>query len=335
MKICTQCVLPETFPGIKFNTHGVCQYCHSFENMEQIESRREQYKHKFESLLRDRKTAKPSYDVLAAYSGGKDSTFTLDLLKNRYNLRVLALTFDHGFVSRYAFENIRKVVQTLGVDHITYKPDFQIMTRIFRFSIENEFHPPKALARASSICNSCMGLVKFITLRTAIEKQIPLIAYGWSPGQAPIQSAILKNHPSFIEKSQGLFLGPMEEAVGPGVKNYFLEDRHLEHGKNKNFPYNINPLAFLPYKEDKIYARIQLLGWQLPKDTDPNSTNCLLNGFANQVHLEKHGFHPYAMEMAELVREGVLDRKVALDRLSEPVDPQVVKQVKARLGLES
>jgi hypothetical protein len=178
-----------------------------------------------------------------------------------------------------------------------------------------------------------MGMIKFVTLRTAIEKQVPLIAYGWSPGQAPIQSAILKNQPSFVRKSQGLFLQPLEEALGSQVHTYFLEECHFEKGTNDSLPYNINLLAFLPYREDKINDRIQALGWEPPTDTDPNSTNCLLNSFANQVHQERHHFHPYAMEKAQLVREGVVSREEALRRLSEPPAPEVIDQVKARLGL--
>jgi hypothetical protein len=180
-----------------------------------------------------------------------------------------------------------------------------------------------------------MGLVKFITLQTAIEKEIPFIAYGWSPGQAPIQSAVVKNHLSFVRKSQNLFLKPLEKVIGPAVRAYFLDERHFQQGENANLPYYINPLSFLCYEEEKIYERIQALGWQPPRDTDPNSTNCLLNGFANQVHLEKHRYHPYAMEMAELVREGIVSREQALRRLTAAVDQEVVQQVKAKLDLES
>lgn len=35
-----------------------------------------------------------------AYSGGKDSTYTLMVLVRHYRLRVLALTFDSGFMPR-------------------------------------------------------------------------------------------------------------------------------------------------------------------------------------------------------------------------------------------
>jgi tRNA(Ile)-lysidine synthase TilS/MesJ len=313
----------------------MCIYCRQFKGKEGLERQRKEYEFRFRELLDQNKASdeKSDYDILAAYSGGKDSSFTLDLLRNRYNLRVLAMTFDHGFVSPYAFENIRRVVEALGIDHITFKPDFKVMQRIFRFSIEKEFHPPKALERASSMCNSCMGLVKFITLRIALEKKIPFIAYGWSPGQAPLQSAILKNHPSFIKKSQDLFLQPLQKAAGPGVRAYYLEEYHLNPDKDDNFPYNINPLAFLHYDEKEIYARIRELGWQLPKDTDANSTNCLLNAFANQVHMQKHQYNPYAMEMAELVREGILSKEEVLRRTSEEPDQIVIEKVKTKLGV--
>ncbi len=301
-----------------------------------MEKERKKYEARFQELITQYKAHhdKSPYDILAAYSGGKDSSFTLDLLKHRYNLRILAITFDHGFVSPYAFENIRKVVETLGIDHITFKPDFKVIQKIFLFSMENEFHPPKALERASSICNSCMGLVKFITLKIAIEKAIPFIAYGWSPGQAPLHSAIMKNHPHFIKKAQDLFLQPLLKAVGPEVQAYFLDESYFKEEKNGNFPYNINPLAFLRYDEEEIYRRIKELGWQPPQDTDPNSTNCLLNAFANRIHIEKHHYNPYAMEMAELVRERVLAKEEVFRRMEENMDPKIIEDVKNKLGLK-
>ena len=332
-KICQKCVLPDTFPNIRFDLEGTCQYCRSHSSNSDLEEAKTKYGSRFEELITTMKLSTHSYDALVAFSGGKDSTYTLDVLKNHYGLRLLALTFDHGFISPYALNNINQVVEKLGIDHIYFKPDFQLLCNIFRFSLEHEFHPPKALERASSICNTCMGLVKFIILRTAVEKNIPFIVYGWSPGQAPIQSAILKNQPAFVQKAQDLFLRPLEREMGPRVRTYFLEASHFEQGLKTGFPYNINLFTFFPYDEKKIYECIQSLGWTPPKDTDPNSTNCLLNGFANSVHIRKHHFHPYAMEMAELVRRGVLGRQEALRRLSEKVDPRSIEEVVARLGL--
>jgi hypothetical protein len=130
---------------------------------------------------------------------------------------------------------------------------------------------------------------------------------------------------------QNAILYPLQQHIGNTVNKYFLEERHYQ--KKDSFPYSINPLSFVEYDEKTIYEVIQPLGWQSPEDTDANSTNCLLNGFANQIHLEKHGYHPYTMELAGLVREGILSRDDALHRLSEEPDHQIIQQVKSKLGL--
>jgi hypothetical protein len=75
------------------------------------------------------------------------------------------------------------------------------------------------------------------------------------------------------------------------------------------FPYNVHPLAWEFYDENTITNEIKKLGWEAPKDTDTNSTNCLLNAFANSVHIDRYGFHPYVWEIANMVREGVMTRE--------------------------
>ena len=45
------------------------------------------------------------------------------------------------------------------------------------------------------------------------------------------------------------------------------------------------------------------------------------------------GYHPYAMELAGLVREGYMSREEALDRLEIAAVPEVVAAVEAKLGI--
>jgi tRNA(Ile)-lysidine synthase TilS/MesJ len=330
MKICSICVLPETFPTIEFDHQGICNYCRSFKGEGHQQELKKEYAGKFLNLIKDCK-GKGHYDVLMAYSGGKDSTYTLDVFKNHFGLRVLALTFDHGFVSPYAMKNMRTVSERLEIDHIIFKPNFEVMKKMFTISINGNLYSKKALERASTICTSCMSLVKFISLRMALEKGIPFIGYGWSPGQAPVQSSVMKTSPAFIRATQRAIYDPMHKKIGDGIRPYFLESQHFE--LSEKFPYNIHPLAFLDYDEEKIYQRIEELGWEPPKDTDPNSTNCLMNAFANQLHQDQFGFHPYAFEIAGLVRMGVLSREEGLKRLDEPADPRIVEEVRLKLGL--
>ena len=100
MKICSNCILPETFPGIKFNESGVCNHCVQAKNQTgETSGKKEKYRRRLDDLIAEVKGKAPSYDAIMAYSGGKDSSYTLKLLKEKYDLRILALTFDNHFVS--------------------------------------------------------------------------------------------------------------------------------------------------------------------------------------------------------------------------------------------
>ena len=328
--ICKVCILPENFPGIRFDDAGVCNYCRNFKGVEILAEQKKEYEGKFIDLIEQYK-GRSEYDVLMCYSGGKDSTYTMDILKDRYGLNVLALTFDNGFISPVAKENMERVVERLGIDHVIYKVRFDLLKKIFKTAATKELFSRKTLERASTICTSCIGFVKFIALKMAIEKDIPFIGYGWSPGQAPIQSSLMKTNPSLLKLTQKAIYEPLHRIAGDMVRPYFLEARHFE-SKDK-FPYNIHPLAFLEYDEKKIFERLKELRWEKPDDTDPNSTNCLLNAFANMVHEKLYGYNPYVFEIAKMVREGIMTREEGLRRFDESLSEGVIKIVKDRLAV--
>lgn len=247
MKICTNCILPETFLGASFNAEGICIHCQKVNGHEsKLSEDKQKYAQKFQVLLGQlTQPNQRSYDILMAYSGGKDSTYTMSLLKNKYGLRVLALSFDNGFLSDIAIANIKKVTDTLGIDQIFFKPHWNLLKKIFRISLENKLYSKKAIERASTICTSCMGLVKAICLKMAIEQRIPMIAFGWSPGQAPIESSIMKNNPLFVKSAQQTFLNAFKGLADSEIENYFLQNIH--YSNSDIFPYNVHPMAWEYY----------------------------------------------------------------------------------------
>src|SRR4030042_5973734 len=110
MSYCSKCVLPETFPGIHFDQNQVCNYCLNAHLPE--EDKKKEYILKFEKLLDDVR-GKQNYDIIMAYSGGKDSTYILYTLAKRYGMKILALTFDNGFISSRALLNITHMTDML------------------------------------------------------------------------------------------------------------------------------------------------------------------------------------------------------------------------------
>jgi hypothetical protein len=330
MKICARCVLPESFPGVRFDEQGVCQHCREFKGLEDLAAKKADYRARFEKLVAERRGL-AAYDALLSYSGGKDSTYTLAVLRESYGLNVLAVTLDNGFLPEQTIWNIRRMSERLGFDHILCRPRFDILKKVFAACAERDIYPLKTLSRASSICTSCISFVKYFVLRTAIEKGIPMIAFGWSPGQIPLASSFLANNPEMVRASQKTVFDPIYAIAGAAIRPYFLEEDHFHTARP--FPVNVSPLAFLDYDEDRILEKVRSLGWVAPGEVDANSTNCLLNSLANGVHAERHGFHPYAFELAKLVREGCLDRGKALEKLDKSGEQEVVAAVRKTLGL--
>ncbi|MDY7031608.1 MAG: hypothetical protein SVY10_06820 [Thermodesulfobacteriota bacterium] len=331
--ICMRCILPETFPGIKFDDQGICNHCHREESaIEKARDKKAEYRHRLDELILSVKGKAPVYDAIMAYSGGKDSSYTLKLLKNHYSLRILAFTLDNHFVSNVAFDNIKKVVNALEIDHTCFMPPWPFMKRVFSRTAEEDMFPKPTLLRASSTCTACIGIVKSMVLKTALEMSIPLVAFGWSPGQAPIQSAIMKTNPALIRQNQSALKRAFPFDMSGEISQYFIPETYYETCKER-FPHNIHPLAFFNYDEEEIKQELSNMGWMAPTDTDTNSSNCLLNALANQRHIERNGFHPYVWEIANMVRQKVMNREDGIEKIYTEQNRSMVDYAKERLNI--
>lgn len=333
LRLCKRCILPETFPGISFDEEGVCNHCRREEKSdEKRPQKKASYRDRLDRLIADIKGTSSVYDAVMAYSGGKDSSYALKLLKERYGLRILAITLDNHFVSPMAWENVSRVTDALGIDHMRFRPPWKAMKAMFTRTAQEDIFPAPTLLRASSICTACIGLVKNIVLKTALEMSVPMVAFGWSPGQVPIQSAIMKTNSGLTKQSMNALKKAFPERMADEMRQYFLPDAYFEKFK-ASFPYNVHPLAFFEYDEESIKNELVEMGWQAPSDTDTNSTNCLLNAFANQCHLQRHRFHPYVWEIANMVRQGVMSREEGIEKIYSDQNQEMVEYAKERLGI--
>lgn len=333
MKICKRCILPETFPGIKFDDQGVCNHCRRSEsNAHKVSGKKSEYRERLDQLINSIKISAPSYQAVMAYSGGKDSSYAMKLLRERYDLKILALTFDNHFVSPFAWENINTITDKLGIDQIRIRPPWPLMKKLFSITAREDIFPAPTLLRASSICTACIGLVKSLALKTSLEMSIPLVAFGWSPGQAPIQSAIMKTNPSLTAQNQSALKNALPSEIREDLDQYIIPANYYQNYQT-NFPTNIHPLAFFDYNEEEIKKELEEIGWKAPTDTDTNSSNCLLNALANQCHLKRHQFHPYVWEIANMVRQGVMARDEGFEKIYTDQNNEMVEFARKKLEL--
>ncbi|MGC2780936.1 MAG: 7-cyano-7-deazaguanine synthase [Bradyrhizobium sp.] len=256
------------------------------------------------------------YDAVVAFSGGKDSTYLLYVLKENFGLRLLALTFDNGFLSEECFANMRNVVAALNVEHMIVRYRQDRLNDIFLASALSPVYPDHLTKFGSGLCISCIRMVMTAALRTAIEKRIPMVMLGNSPGQMLRSTEELLYRDNTIPFAlRKLLFAKLAERVGPWVYDYVMLS--ADEYRASPFPHLVSPLPILGYDEAEIYRVIAKLGWSKPNDVDPNSTNCRLNAFGIIRHKNLYGFHPYDYEMSQMVRLGSMSRSAALERLAD------------------
>jgi len=332
---CSRCILPETFPGVTFDTHGICNECQKAPSPDEMKRIRADLLIQMEeAITRCCKMARGAYDCIVAFSGGKDSTYTLKLLVEQYKLRCLAITIDNGFVAKGAVENCHRVTEALSVDFIMFAPSPTFMNRMYRVSAERpDIHARAAIKRASPICNSCINLINNHMLIAALEKQVPIIAGGYIGGQVPKDSAVIHVDFAAHARARAASLTKYVQHFGDEASRYFDVDLSLvERSAIKKIAV-LNPMLTLAISEEEIIESIRELGWCKPTDTGKNSSNCLLNDLGIAVHHQKFGFNPYVAEIAEQVRYGLMTREDGLDKAMAIPDLDEVAPQAERIGM--
>lgn len=327
---CTRCILSASFPRIEFDEHGVCNFCRDTLLYTSEDGAIEQARRQISELISAHRDSS-DYDAVMCYSGGKDSTYTLMLAVRKYKLKVLAFTFDNGYISPTAFENIRRVVDSLGVDQFTFRPSIKNMNAIIKASALCPIYNIKTLTRISSVCNSCISIINMMALKTALEKRIPFIIAGFTLGQIPVNGIIYKNNYEFLKESREAPLARLRENSGDFIDTYFSIGDALISASTV-YPHTLNLLCVENVNEQKILEAVSSVGWAPPPDVDGCSSNCMLNSFSNMVHCKALGYNPYELELSRLIRKGLLTREEALKKISDQPEEQQ-RMVMRELGI--
>lgn len=320
---CSKCVLSSNFPNIKFNEEGICNFCSKFK-VPKKESIDINNLNELQKLISSNK-GKKNYDCICCYSGGKDSTYLLDFLKRNYNLRVLAMTINNGFISDIAIKNINKVVENLNIDHFMVKPKKSFIDKMYSRAMFGDLNKDVVgyRTRISDACLSCISLVNSTAYNLASKLSIPFIFAGFTAGQVP--RAIILNPQNFYRESYKKRRDTYILNLGPESDDYFnIADTSIDH-------FQISPFLITKPTENQIISRIKKIGWEMPTGLDGCSTNCKLNSLGNCVHKIKYGFHPYEAELSQLIRVGAISREEAFEKLKSKGDDKYIKKVENHL----
>ena len=118
LRRCSRCLLPETFPFIYYDAEGACNYCHNYKIRNQPKPIED-----LQRLVDEYRGTDGKPDCIVPFSGGRDSTFALHIIKTRLGLRPIAYTYDWGMVTDLGRRNIARVCGKLGVENIIVAAD--------------------------------------------------------------------------------------------------------------------------------------------------------------------------------------------------------------------
>lgn len=180
VKFCTKCVISNQRPNsaiefkhtidskkttVNFDANGVCDACRVAERKSTIDW---QDREKQLRELCDRYRRKDGhYDCLVPGSGGKDSFYQSHILKYKYGMHPLTVTWAPHLYTDWGWKNHRAWINS-GFDNHLVTPNGRIHRLLTRLAVENLFHPFQPFIFGQ----------KFLAPKMAAMFDIPLVFYG-------------------------------------------------------------------------------------------------------------------------------------------------------------
>lgn len=329
LKRCRKCLLPESFPFIKFDGDGVCQFC--------LQHRPTTPRGAVAlTALADRvRRTDGRPDCLVPLSGGRDSCFGLHYLKKELGLNPIAYTYDWGFVTDLARRNISRMCGELNVEHVLVAANIKKKRENVRKNVCAWLARPDL----GMVPLFMAGDKHFFYYASKIKKQMELgpilFSMNWLEKTGFKVGFAGVNDTSTHSKTHGLtYFNQLKLIYYYGSK--LLANRHYFNGsipdtlagffsfylKTKDYEQLFD---YLPWIQDEIESTIiQNYGWETSPDT--RSTWRIGDGtapFYNYIYLTIAGFTENDTFRSNQIREGMIDRMDALKAVEEENRPRV------------
>lgn len=347
---CTKCILPETFPGIKFDEEGICNYCLDYKK---VEVKGEEA---LKRILSQYKDKGEKYDCIVPISGGRDSSFTLHQMVKKYEMRVLALTVDSGAIRLEGYRNIKRITEVLNVDHVWIRDEKQIQTAQKNMKIKFRAWLKKpSINTIVPVLNVGDKTMNLRIYKYAKENEIPLVLGGNNVGNSSLEQEHFKTgflgvFPderglySTYEKVKLSFLLGLEF-----LKNYhnfhwsvfreYAEGAYVYLFESLSRPEGVTPLGFYDYiywNEKEVVSTIRNeLDWKGASDTTATwRIDDSAYPLIDYLYYKLVGFNEFDEHYSKLIREEQLSRDEALRRCLSDNAPRIPSLMKIFEELE-
>ena len=186
----------ESKPTIFFNKDGECSAC-TYKNMKENNIDWKKRENELKTLCNKHRSRNGSYDVIVPGSGGKDSIFVSKILKDKYNMTPLTVTWAPHSYTDIGWANLQKWIHG-GFDNILNTPNGVVHRLLTKLAFNNLCHPFQPF-----VIGQRMTGPKYAALYN-----VPLVMYGEHPAE---------------------YGDKLDEAFEPRMKEkYFAYDQKIE-----------------------------------------------------------------------------------------------------------
>ncbi len=167
MKYCKRCVMPDTRPGIVFDSEGVCRPCRVADERKKIDWDK---RYKELEALCDKYRGKNGnyYDCIVTVSGGKDSTYQVYVMKELMKMNPLLINVHNFSWTETGRHNFNNLSDTFGCDTISLHLNRKAARKMLWDGFFKMGSPTWYWDKA----------VYVYPIRMGINFKIPLIVYG-------------------------------------------------------------------------------------------------------------------------------------------------------------
>lgn len=158
---------------LAFDEHGVCHACRFNDLKESGEIDWAEREAELQELCDRFRRNDGSYDCIVGGSGGKDSGMQAHLLKYKYGMNPLTVTWSPHLYTDIGWKNFQNWIHVGGFDNYLYTPNGKIHRLLTRNATINLMHPFQPFI---------LGQKTFVA-KMAVRFNIPLIFYGEMPGE--------------------------------------------------------------------------------------------------------------------------------------------------------
>jgi N-acetyl sugar amidotransferase len=180
VEYCRQCVISNQRPDsaveyehnaesrkqtIHFDAEGICGACRYAEDKRRIDwaERERQLRELCDRFRRN----DGKYDCICPGSGGKDSFYAAHILKHKYGMHPLTVTWAPHIYTEWGWRNFQAWIHA-GFDNHLMTPNGRVHRLLTRLAVENLFHPFQPFILGQ----------KNLAPKLAVLFDIPLVFYG-------------------------------------------------------------------------------------------------------------------------------------------------------------